>query len=234
MSGIDYNSEKMSKIGIIYKITNDVDDQIYVGSTFGSLNRRWCYHKSRCKEGETTTRKIYKLMRTHGVEKFHISLLESAECNTLEDLRLCEQKHMDLLNPTLNSARAHITPELKSKNAVERAKTWAEENKERSDSLKHKSYLKNKEKYLEDSKKRYEENKEDVKKRVKEYRAKNIEKINKKLKEKILCECGQYYQRTSKSRHIKSKAHKLYLNPPEVPETHYRCICHSVVTKFSL
>jgi len=54
----------------------------------------------------------------------------------------------------------------------------------------------------------YEINKEEQITKSKLYRLSNIEN----LREQLLCECGKYYQRKSKSSHIKSLFHCNYIN----------------------
>lgn len=88
----------------IYKITNDVDDMFYVGSTVCSLYTRWFYHKKHAHQ--FPERKLYKHMNTIGIQHFNISLYKSYACETKSDLLAFEQKCIDELKPTLNSIRA--------------------------------------------------------------------------------------------------------------------------------
>ena len=76
---------------IIYKITNKINNKIYVGQTIRSICDRWCAHKS------DTTRRIdrplYSAFTKYGIENFAIELLEELPADsTQEDLDNCERK----------------------------------------------------------------------------------------------------------------------------------------------
>ncbi len=62
--------------GKIYKITNDFNDEVYVGSTCDTLNRRFTKHKSDSKKKEQQNRPLWKLMTEIGFERFRIELIE--------------------------------------------------------------------------------------------------------------------------------------------------------------
>ena len=66
--------------GKIYKITNDYNDEVYVGSTCDTLIRRFSYHKRDLKTQQCKNRKIYKLMNEIGFERFRIELIEDYPC----------------------------------------------------------------------------------------------------------------------------------------------------------
>lgn len=60
----------------IYKITNDVNNKIYIGKTEFSIEKRFKEHckdafKERCEK-----RPLYSAMKKYGVENFHIELIE--------------------------------------------------------------------------------------------------------------------------------------------------------------
>lgn len=63
-------------MAIIYKITNVITGQLYVGKTHRTINERFSDHKRNSKKGTTY---LYSAMRVYGIENFIISLLE--ECN---------------------------------------------------------------------------------------------------------------------------------------------------------
>ena len=65
--------------GYIYKITNDINDKIYIGKTLYSIEKRWKEHcMDRTKE-EAKNRPLYKAMNKYGKEHFHIEVVE--ECD---------------------------------------------------------------------------------------------------------------------------------------------------------
>ena len=88
-------------IGYIYKITNSVNNKIYVGSTSKSLIERFCKHKANSKE-IIKNGKIYILMREIGIDKFKIELLEQIEFLEKKELLKREQYYIDSLEAELN------------------------------------------------------------------------------------------------------------------------------------
>ena len=64
----------------IYKITNDYNDQIYIGSTCNTLVRRFSVHRCDARKESTKERMLYKLMNEIGYERFRIELIEIFPC----------------------------------------------------------------------------------------------------------------------------------------------------------
>ena len=64
--------------GKIYKISNDIDDQIYVGSTIQTLNSRFTKHKYKSKRSPNI--KLYKHFAKLGIEHFKIILIKNYPC----------------------------------------------------------------------------------------------------------------------------------------------------------
>ena len=73
--------------GKIYKLVNDINDMIYIGSTTQLLYRRLANHKDSSK---TRTSKIYTAMKEIGVAHFKIVLLEACACNSKAELEARE------------------------------------------------------------------------------------------------------------------------------------------------
>ena len=86
--------------GKIYKIVNDVDDEIYIGSTTQPLCRRFGDHKSNSKSKPNRT--LYKKMNKHGAENFRIILVENYPCKSVEELRSREEYWRNELKASLN------------------------------------------------------------------------------------------------------------------------------------
>ena len=66
--------------GKIYKITNDYNDDIYIGSTCDLLTKRFSKHKNDSKNEKKKNSPIYKLMNEIGYERFRIELIENYPC----------------------------------------------------------------------------------------------------------------------------------------------------------
>ena len=75
------------KNGKIYQILNNVNDDMYVGSTTQPLCKRSYKHKKDCKSRDC---RIHKVMREIGEDNFYIELIESLSCNSKEELNARE------------------------------------------------------------------------------------------------------------------------------------------------
>ena len=73
----------------IYKITNDYNDDIYIGSTCNSLVRRYSQHKAFSNQEKYQHRPLYKLINDIGFDRFRIQLIENYPC---EDKYMLKQK----------------------------------------------------------------------------------------------------------------------------------------------
>jgi len=71
----------------IYKITNDYNDDVYVGSTCNTLAKRFSDHKSHCMVEPKTNLPLYKLINEIGFERFRIQLIEIFPCDDKYELR---------------------------------------------------------------------------------------------------------------------------------------------------
>lgn len=64
---------------IIYKITNDINDKVYIGKTTLSIEERFKEHCLDSKRNVKEKRPLYSAMRKYGQEHFKIELIE--ECD---------------------------------------------------------------------------------------------------------------------------------------------------------
>ena len=96
--------------GKVYKIVNDVDDKIYIGSTCNPLYKRLYGHKSRGK-GWQPEFTFYHHLNKVGWDNVRIILIENYPCKTMDELRARERYHYDQVPPhlRLNSIRPKIT-----------------------------------------------------------------------------------------------------------------------------
>lgn len=74
-------------MGYIYKITNDINDKVYIGQTSKCRpNDRWSQHKSDSKNlREEDHSALHLAMHKYGVEKFHFEILEEADISLLDE-----------------------------------------------------------------------------------------------------------------------------------------------------
>lgn len=89
----------------IYKIVNDIDDQIYVGSTRNPLFKRMACHRYAAKI-MTDNRKLYVHMRNVGIKHFSIVLIEECEYEDRLQVRIKEDEYIKALGAGLNSSAA--------------------------------------------------------------------------------------------------------------------------------
>lgn len=74
----------MSKVGTLYVITNDLNDNKYIGITYKPIEGRWQIHKTTAKNINTST-KLARAIRELGVEHFKIREIGRFEQGTLEE-----------------------------------------------------------------------------------------------------------------------------------------------------
>lgn len=71
----------MISIGYIYKITNNINQKVYIGQTIRDAKARWKQHKQAMnyKNGPQYWNHLYSAMRLYGLENFTFEVIE--ECN---------------------------------------------------------------------------------------------------------------------------------------------------------
>ena len=152
--------------GKIYQIVNDIDDEIYVGSTTKALSARMADHRKALNHKTKKNSRFYKFMTQLGVEHFRIELIKNHPCESVEELRAEEGKFIKERG-TLNS-----------KIAGRDRKEYYNDNKDL-ELEKQKIYRENNKEKIQVKNQKYEEShKEEIKKRKQEYYLKNKEKIN--------------------------------------------------------
>ena len=67
----------------IYKITNDINQKIYIGKTEFSIEKRFQEHCRDAFRERNEKRPLYAAMRKYGIKHFHIEQIE--ECNNPEE-----------------------------------------------------------------------------------------------------------------------------------------------------
>ena len=90
------------KISGVYKITNTVTGDFYIGSS-KSIKERWSQHKKPSIWKRCSNNPMYHDMQKYGVEKFDFQILEEVE---IEQLKEKEQQFIEKLKPTYNNINA--------------------------------------------------------------------------------------------------------------------------------
>ena len=172
--------------GKIYKITNDFNDSIYIGSTCDTLEKRMIRHKM--DKQKYPNRLLYKLMNDIGFSRFRIDLLENFPCSDKYELLQREASYI----------RQHEKEKLLNMEIPNRLyKEWYNDNKEHKKSL---------------TREYYEKNKELISEKSKVYREENTERIKLKRSEKYTCECGSHIVKDTLARHKRCQKHIDFIN----------------------
>ena len=93
----------MMKISGIYKITNTVTGDFYIGSS-KNVKRRWIEHKCPSSWKRFPNNQLYKDMQEYGVDKFEFQVIEEVEEGSLKER---EQYFIETLKPTYNNYNAN-------------------------------------------------------------------------------------------------------------------------------
>ena len=227
-------TSKDYKSGKIYCIRNNVDDDIYVGSTCQPISKRMAKHRGYINDKRQQHRMLYVKMVEHGVDNFYIELVEDCPCDNLEQLRRREGHFIRNMGTLNKNIAGRTESENKAQYYIEHKEHLDEVNKQyresHPDEMKQyctDRYERNKEEQSRQQKKRYQENKQDILQKQKIYRDSHEEQLKDYMKQYITenkeklkawkstpntCECGGRYVNSSKSKHIQSKLHQNYLN----------------------
>ena len=128
----------MNKISGVYKITNNITGDFYIGSSI-DIKRRWAEHKIPSTWSRYSNSRMYQDMAQYGLNNFQLDIIE--ETNNLKER---EQYWIEQLNPNYNSNRAYGWDIERYK---EHYKEYYNNNKDRIFAT-HKEYMENnKEKY---------------------------------------------------------------------------------------
>ena len=197
--------------GKIYCIRNNIDDDIYVGSTTQPLSKRMAWHRDARNHNKKKHLKIYQKMSSVENQDIFIELLEEFPCDNVEQLRKREGEYIRNMKPVLNQRIEGRTVE-----------EWRKENEDRLKERSRHYYENNK-----DQKKIYQErNKDRIKQQTKIYQDNNKDKIRERKKkyyeknkdqflQKVVCECGSTVLKEKIKRHQQSYKHQQYIQKQE-------------------
>ena len=91
------------KIIGVYKITNTITGDFYIGSS-KDVKHRLANHKCQSKWNECPNNPMYIDMRKYGIDKFEFEILAEVEADKLKET---EQQFIELLKPTYNDRNAN-------------------------------------------------------------------------------------------------------------------------------
>ena len=184
----------------IYKITNDYNNDIYVGSTCNTLTKRYSLHKCDATKQYNAHKPLYKLINEIGFERFRIQLIEEYPCEDRYQLRQKEGQYIrDIGTLNKNIAGRDANEYQKLDKIKEQKQIYRHENKEELNKKKKVFYQLNKEKLKEKKKTYIENNKDHWNEKQKQY-------YEDRKTRTFKCECGCIVQRMKQ--HLKSEKHK--------------------------
>lgn len=131
----------MNEISGVYKITNTITGDFYIGSS-KNVKRRLVCHKCKSTWDKYPNKQLYKDMQKYGVDKFDFQILEEVE---IEQLKEMEQQFIELLKPTYNQMNAKgldIERRKEYNKEYEKTDKYKEHQKEYKKSDKYKEYEK--------------------------------------------------------------------------------------------
>ena len=91
------------KISAVYKITNTITGDFYIGSS-KDVKSRWACHKCQSTWEKCPNNPMYQDMQNYGVDKFEFQILAEVEADKLKE---AEQRFIETLKPTYNNRNAN-------------------------------------------------------------------------------------------------------------------------------
>lgn len=177
--------------GVVYKITNSKNSEVYIGSTFMDIEERFVKHKCDAKQRPRLS-KFYTFMNEQGIDNFEIDVVEEYPCESKQQL---EKREGEIIREmgTLNQRIAGRSNKEYRNEFREYLREFARENKK-------KWKINTREHHLE-KERGYK----------KTYREKHREKLQEKASTKVECECRGQYTLSHKAEDMKSKKHLKHL-----------------------
>ena len=93
----------MNKIIAVYKITNTITGDFYIGSS-KDVKHRWANHKCQSTWNKCPNNPLYLDMQKYGLDKFVFEIIEEVEPALLKEI---EQQFIEKLKPTYNNYNAN-------------------------------------------------------------------------------------------------------------------------------
>ena len=190
----------------IYKITNDFNNEVYIGSTCNTLIKRFSMHVCESRKDLSKDRCLYKLINEIGETRFRIELIEDYPCEDRYQLRQREGhfiREMGTLNMVIAGRTKHEYRENNKDIINEKNRDYRNQNKH----IMKEYREQNKEKLKQQTKEYKETHKDKIDEMNKQYRLEKRDKFKERNSAIILCACGCSITFVSKQRHEKTKKH---------------------------
>ena len=91
-------------MGYIYKISNTVNNKIYIGQTSRTVEKRWNLHKRTAKNPSylSYSYPLYQAMRKYGIDNFQIEVIEETDNKNLNEREVYWISYYDSYNKGYN------------------------------------------------------------------------------------------------------------------------------------
>ena len=195
--------------GIIYRIYDNTNGDVYYGSTANVLRVRMGRHKSVAKSGRKCKSKSIILN-----DDYVYNEVEKYPCNSKKELETRERYYIEnftCVNKVVPTRTDKEWREDNKENIKEYHTKYNQDHKEEIKEYNKKYREDNKEELKEYTKKYNQDNKEEIKEYNKKYSQDHKEEIKLKSKVPHNCLCGGKYTPPSKARHEKTKKHQKYI-----------------------
>lgn len=210
------------KIGRVYKIVTDLSDDVYVGSTFLTVEERFQTHKydyTAWKKGKYRQNiksfdmfdrysvdhcKVFLLNEYNVVDRRHLEVYETLWIHKLKALNGTQPVGGLLVRYYMKHYRKDNKDHIK-----ESKKKYREDNKDHIREMKNKYAQEHTEQIKERTKTYYESSKDKILERNKNYYESNKDRIYKQRSQKVECNvCQEFVSKQHLSRHNTSKKHQ--------------------------
>ena len=214
-----YNNSK------IYKLVDQVNGYFYIGSTCNQLSKRLSWHKITAKI--KPEQKVYKYFNSIGWENVKIVLIQENYLDNKEQLLREEDNVIQMCihdEKCLNINRAFVSHEEALENCKKyyqchkedqlyKAQKYRNDHREERNEQAKEYYKNNKQARLKYRKEYVEEHKEEIQQKMKVYRETiNIEYLERRKTEKIVCGCGVEIRKADIRKHERTKRHQAWLH----------------------
>lgn len=98
---------KKSKNSGIYKITNSINNKIYVGQTY-DLNYRWNRHKSDLNNNKHSNNHLQSSWNKYGKDNFKYEIIEKCELDVIDDREIYWITHYDSIKNGYNQCEGGL------------------------------------------------------------------------------------------------------------------------------
>jgi hypothetical protein len=196
------------KTSKIYKITNNIDECYYVGTTvrplehvLKTLKQEYKNYQKEKKLGAYLS--LFDLFDKYGVDNCEIKLIKNFECNSKKELYNESTKYIVSIN-CINKNH----PEIKKIKELKESKE-----------LNLIPIPINKSTYTDKRREYYNNNKTNILEKQKKYDSEHIKQIRESRKQsQYTCSCGSVIQKSNLPQHNKSKKHLKYKMENEKPD----------------